>query len=231
MTVLINPYAFGTSGGGSAPSSTFIYKSPALTDTANKTDGQTYSWTGKDIGTAHTNRIVIAGVFSPAGGLTFDLTIGGVTATPPINGTVFNICSAAVPTGTTADFVMTVHDAYSRAVICYGIYYPSSATPLGSGSASANGTTNATASVTAAKQATNGLLIAFGGQEAIVGDFTWSWSGADSLTEHVDTTIESASSYSMVSLQFTTVGTQTLTMAESVSGTKKFAYATWGAAA
>lgn len=230
MTVLINPYAFGTSGGGSSPSSVFIYKT-ALTDTTNKTSGQTYSWAGQDIGTAHTNRIVIAGVFSPAGGLTFDLTIGGVTATPPISGTVFNICSAAVPTGTTADFVVTCNDAYSRFVIMYGIYYPSSATPLGSGQASANGTTDATASVTAAKQATNGLLIAAGGQEATVGSFTWSWSGADSLTEHVDTTIESASSYSMVSLQFTTVGTQTLTMAESVSGTKKFAYATWGAAA
>ena len=93
-----------------------------------KTSNETiYTFTGASIGTAAGDRRVIASITASGGasGTTIDtVTIGGVTATlstSRFNGTMSAIHAIAlVPTGTTADIVVTHSGAKSRCTV--GVY-------------------------------------------------------------------------------------------------------------
>lgn len=215
--------------GEPVPSATFIYKGNAE-DTANKTSGQTYTFSGKDIGTAHAKRIVVVGLFCNVN--VTDVTIGGVTATradAASGSQLYRIYSAAVPSGTTADIVITVGGNSGRCAIMWGIGYPNSATKLGGGTGTATGTSNVVHSISNTVQEIGGFIVAIGGRHDTLGTATWTWGGADAITEDVDTQIESTASYSFAHINLTEDVTNNLTFAFSVSATKTMAWASWGA--
>lgn len=224
----ISMAAAGVSG-EAPPSTTFIYKGNAE-DTANKTSGQTYIFSGKDIGTAHAKRIVVVGLFCNVN--VTDVTIGGVTATradAASGSQSYRIYSAAVPSGTTADIVVTVGGNSGRCAIMWGIAYPNSSTKLGGGTGTATGTSNVVHSISNTVQETGGFIVAIGGRHDTLGTATWTWGGADAITEDVDTQIESTASYSFAHINLTEDVTNNLTFAFSVSATKLMAWASWGA--
>jgi len=212
----------------SVPSTTFVYKT-TLTDTTNKASGETYTFAGADIGTAHAKRVVILGVVSSNSGTT--VTVGGVSATLVDSAGSMRLFRASVPSGATADIVVNPAATIGRMAVSYGVFYPSSATPLGADGGTASGTGNVAHSINASVQEIGGIIVAYGGHQASLGTFTWTWGGADAITEHVDAQIESASSYSMASVNLTEDATNTLTMAYTASATKAMVYGTWGASA
>lgn len=211
------------------PSLVFSYKT-TLTDTTNKIDGETYEWTGQDIGTEHEKRIVICGVYGGNFNANHDLIVGGVAASYLVRQGNFNLLAAAVPSGATATFHVDVHTAsMSRVAIAYGIYYPVNPTALSGSSFSATGTTAGSNSVLSAQQEIAGLNICFGGADAALITQTGAWGGVDAVTEHVDAQLEAATSYALWSVTLTEKATNSWTLTPSVSSSRSFVRAQWGA--
>ena len=69
----------------------------------------------------------------------------------------------------------------------------------------------------------NGSLIYMGLQHATLGTFTTTWAGPEAVTENVDAQIKSNASYTMgmIPLIQSSQFTRVLTLAASVSGTKR----------
>lgn len=210
------------------PATNFIYKN-TVSDTTDKTVGQTWTFSTNDVGTEHAKRLVILGVHAstnPSG-----ITVGGVSATRISSGSFgFTIWAVAFPTGSTADFVATAAGSTSRIVISYGIAYPNSPTRLGTGANSAGTTTDIVESISNTVMEIGGFLVAFGGAGATLGTSTWTWAGTDTLTEDSDAQLESTATYSFAHVNLTEAVTRNLTYHLSASGNKQMAWATWGAA-
>lgn len=119
-------------GGGSAPSSVPIYKG-LLYDGTNKTVGNDYTFSGKDIGVAHADRLVLVAV----------CRVAAATGAPKINGVSMSLMGEivnafgislyglVVPAGTTCDFSYTVAGSNQVEFLAsYWIAYPVSSTPI-----------------------------------------------------------------------------------------------------
>jgi len=189
--------ALGISPQG-VPSSVFVPKT-LLTDTANISAGAgNYNWTGRDIGTAHADRVIIMGVLggdfgSAAHVLTVTPEDGPDAGTPIVadfvisNGSsLANILVARVPTGTTATFDIDVTGAsMQRAIIGYGVFYPASDAAVDSGTGAGSPLSN--------------LAIEAGGVAVVIGRVesasvitqTGTWNGVDAVVEVADTQVES----------------------------------------
>jgi len=120
---------FGVGGAGVTPVAL------SVTDTETQTpSATTYTFSSKSLGAASSDRIIAAVIFSDAiaGGISSS-TINGVSGTTQVETTKGNeftgIITAAVPTGTTGDVVVTFDDSgNSCALAVYSITGASSIT-------------------------------------------------------------------------------------------------------
>jgi hypothetical protein len=199
------------------PSLVPIYKSTQLTNT-NET---TTTFAGVDIGTPHPKRLVILasfhGIAAAASG-----TIAGYNCHVDQQNTAHevSIMSALVPHGTTATITVSATGSVRKAVSVY-VAYPEVRERVSGGSDSAATTVDAVVTLKAVK---GGFVVYAGAQAAVLGAFTTLWSGADAVTENVDAQQEAVSSYTMGLVPITiSSDTTTLTLQETVSGTKRLA--------
>ncbi len=204
-----------SAGAGPVPSTIPIYKSTQTTTT----DEDVTTWAGLDIGVPHPQRVVIVAGFIGVS-VTSSCTVNGISHTASVgNGTRNSaIYSIPVPNGLLGDVVVTAVGSVRKAMSIY-VAYPSSPAIISSGLDSQTLTTDATASL---RVLVGGFVIYAGSQGATLGAFGTTWSGAESVTEDVDAQLEAASSYTTGSFAVTAASTSTLTLAETVSGTKHF---------
>ena len=97
---------------GEGSRATLVYRD----NDVNLTDGTSFTFSGKSIGTAATDRHVIVAVYwlAASSRTISSATIGGVAATIAVQGADTDgngIIIAAVPTGTTADIIITLSGA------------------------------------------------------------------------------------------------------------------------
>lgn len=162
----------------------------SYTDTTNQT---TYTYSSCSIGTAASDRRVHVGGWSSNNTRTVSsVTIGGVSATINIqsggvgNGTSF-IATANVPTGTTADVVVTWSGAQIRSAI--GVW---SSTGLTSDAAIDTDSSTADPATVTLTTVSGGFVIAVKHNQGDVATFTWSGTG---VTERFElTNIEATNS-------------------------------------
>jgi len=146
-------------------------------------DLTTYTFSSQPIGTASATRRVVVGVTSRSTNVS-SITIGGVSATLD-NDYAFSsnratIASAVVPTGTTANVVVTFAAATTRCGL--GVWTLNSGSPTGQ-----TGTGNGTAPSATVTTTTGDVVIAASIENGTVGS-TATWTGA---TERYDQTVES----------------------------------------
>jgi hypothetical protein len=195
------------------------------TPSTTTTDETTTTFNNLPIGVEHPRRLVIASVYH------------GVAAacTATCNGTnmhriqntahEFSIFFLQVPVGTTASISISATSSVRKKLTVF-ISYPSNPIPLDSGTDTANTTTNA--SVANLQVQYLGCLIYSGGQHATLGAFTTSWGGSEVVTETNDAQLEAAASYTDGYIAvITSTSTNALTLAETVSGTKRLVVGTW----
>lgn len=192
------------------------------------TDENTTTWTGVDIGLPHPKRVIVLACYlGVAAGMT--ATVNGISQYARIQNTAHEcgITLHQVPCGTTANIAVTAASSLRKAVSIY-VAYPANHLQLDSGTATAN--TTADAAVNAMAMQVGGCLIYVGSQNAVLGTFTTTWSGADTITEDVDAQIESTASYTMGAIKTCLRGSSggNVTLAESTSGTKRLAVVTFG---
>jgi hypothetical protein len=203
-----------------------VQRKTALTTT---TDETTSTWLSVDIGEAHARRVVTLVCFNAAD-VAITATINGNAADHTANSATRNlaILSFLVPTGTTCTVAMTGNVGSPRKAVGVFVGYPSSVTPVSNASDSAGTTTNAVASSLTAN--IGGYLVYGGAQTGAVGAFTTTWSGSDAVSESADAQLEAASTYTFGCIPIFTediAGTGTLTLAETVTGTKRIWAATY----
>lgn len=188
---------------GGAASASVTYESTAT----DETDQTTYTFSNQAIGSANSNRYVIVcfhAVFTTSTSLS-SATIGGVSATisVQVNSSLSaggywasGIIIAAVPTGTTADVVLTFGATAVRASI-------STFSATGLNSATATNTYTATGSTLSRSidVSAGGFAVGCTCQYATSGLSTWTWVG---LTESTDAQLASgtAQSYSAAAAAF-----------------------------
>ena len=207
------------------PSTTLTYKSTQTTTT----NEDTTTFTGVDIGTPHPKRIVIiagmcgvnAAVSATCNGIPhYHLTQQAARQ--------FAVLAFQVPNSTTASLAITSVSSARKAFSVY-VAYPADHTVLDFGTDNRAGTTDAT--VTNLKAMNGGFIVYAGGQTATLGTFTTTWGGTDAVTEDVDAQLEAVSSYTTGRINITVSSdTLTVTLAESVSGSKDLACCSWGKA-
>lgn len=169
-----------------------------------------YTFSGVAIGTASADRKVVVAVGTAAGVAAADgvasITVGGISATlvvqtvPPLGDEAqVELWQADVPTGTTADIVVTWNGAHSRCGI--GVW---AVTGAGTGATDTVEDNSGTASETGTIDVpAGGVLIAavvHGGASVI----THTWTGP---TERYDETIEGNDAHSGASLAYATAQT------------------------
>lgn len=207
-----------------APSATPIYKGTQTTTT----DETTTTWTGVDIGVAHPDRIVILAVYHGVAAAC-TVTVNGCPAYFRAQNTAHEVSLHAVEVeaGTTATITVSATSSLRKACAVY-VAYPHRHTPLDSGTATAATTTNA--NVANLTLHAEGFAIYVGAQHATLGTFTTTWNANGTVTEDVDAQLESAASYTMGRVMSVTQSSETgdVDLAESASGTKRLAAATWG---
>jgi len=216
---------FGAGGGGPE----LIFRSSAVS-AASLT---TYTFAAMAIGAASANRLVIALLFShdgagTAGDAPTSVTIGGVTATIHVSGVgtganecSASVCSALVPTGTTADVVATWPDARTRAGCgVYTLTDYGSATPVATASAIDDPNTAVSVSLTV-----TAIQVGVVGSTSNPGaSTTCTWTNA---TENFDSVMEAGfGSCSSAAVAAGFSGTVTATWAN--SGAVAIAGAVWG---
>ena len=170
-----------------------IFVSPSIsfrTSAASSSDLTTYTFSSQNIGTAAESRHVIVSVSSLADGLgstsISSITIGGVAATVVVSqasgdGGFAGLAIAAVPTGTTADVVVTMSNLQGRmAVGIWAAYDLASATPVDTAASTAD-----PASLNVDVQAGDVLVAAIYNNT----NATATWTGA---TERFDDLVEGA---------------------------------------
>lgn len=122
-----NMTGFGAAGGGpSGPATVTLTDSKSLADFSGQT------WSGASIGTADRFRHVVLTDGPHYGEAYTAVTIGGVSATSITEvGTNCTIWIALVPSGTTADIVVTGTSYFDRLHAVYSLYNLESDTPEG----------------------------------------------------------------------------------------------------
>ena len=193
------------------------------------TDLTTYTFSGMELGAAHSNRKIVVHVVmsdGSAGTTISTLTIGGISAAVVSDG-VTNASAdgagastslsaqwmAAVPTGTTGDIVVTFSaESNNCAITVYRLINAATTAFHVATDITADGSNAVSASLN---------IPGFG---VAIGSVRWQGNGAtrtttwDGLTENVDETIEATSTYSSASKYFAT-GQSGLTITATASGT------------
>jgi hypothetical protein len=205
------------------PSRVCEYKG-TLTTTTNE---DTTTWTDVDIGTPHPKRVVVLMAYAGAAAATSTGSINGIPLTAEGASSVFVVGSALVPNGTTATLVLTTASSLRKAVSVY-VLYPENHARIDRLTDTASGTTDAV--LPNLDVVAGGTLIYAGGQNAVLGTFTTTWSGTDAVTEDVDAQLEGVASYTMGHISPISVSSNEddLTLAESASGAKAFIAITYG---
>ena len=184
------------------------------------------TWTSVAIGTPHPKRIVVLGIFQGVDGNMTSATVNGMEAYFKLNLNEFSIAAIQVPNNTLATITVSATSSVRKACSVY-VGYPNNHMPLDSGTNSANAATDA--NVADQKVQASGFLIYSGGQFGTIGTFTTTWNGADAVVEDTDAQLEAISSYTAGHINITgSTDLSDLNMAESTSGTKRLAVATWG---
>jgi hypothetical protein len=214
-------HMIGFAAGGVVTPATFSWTDNAF-DTSNST---AYTFSGKTIGTAASNRSVIVGVQGGDGTATVStLTVGGVSAsyvTRVQNGSqTMELWKAAVPTGTTADVVVTWSGGQNRCAMGCGAAYGAAT--------SATATASSTANPMAASLAipANGFGLGYGCDGGSGGTYTWT-----NLTEAFDAAAGAEGlSHSGASLNVTGAASATRTCTQSGSSAPTLLLASFGPA-
>ncbi len=163
------------------------------TNATDNTDASTYTFAAADIGTAASDRYVVVGFAARNQATITSITVGGIAATLVKlqgNTDVAALYIAAVPTGATADIVVTLPGTALRAGIGVWALY----------GLSASGAAEATAASTAATAdlsltVTAGAIVI--GQAYNDAGLSFAWVG---LTENFDAQLEASNSYSGASV-------------------------------
>ena len=146
--------------------------------------GTVFTFSGEAIGTASAGRFVIVGAFARGGGsATSTITVGGITAvkavegSDPVGGYTWTLHAAAVPSGTTADIIVTWSGTMAHTVICVW-----EMTNAGSTTAydTSNDVDNSDPLVTAMDVEAGGAIVGFSGGNAGNGAHTWTGITEDS---------------------------------------------------
>lgn len=212
------------------PSRAVIYKTTLTTTT----DESNSTFSSVDIGVPHPRRIIILAIFKGVA------TTASAWLHSSANVTKFHraadngsheVAIYFLPWAGNSTVETIVVGATSSLRKAVGVYiaYPYDPLPIDSGTATANTTSDAT--VTNMATAGGGFAIYAGCQQSTLGTFTTTWNGAgaEAVTEDVDAQLESASSYTFGHIDIVQADAQgDVTLAESTSGTKRLAVATWG---
>lgn len=245
---LINSYGtFGGGGGTPPPANAFI----GATAQTNDLGPSSRTFSSVNIGTADASRVVVVIVASDNGWLNdsqIAVSIGGIiadeheirtgTGNSGTNRISVALVSAQVPTGTTANIVVTNTGSTARMVIGVWALYPSdpdpietisNAGPISGGSASTG--CNTSRYLPNLNIVNGGIVIGGSFNEEPGGAVSWAWSGSDTPTKNSDTSVESVNRYSFMTMPTTeAVNTDDLS-ASWVSGTNQAACVagSWGA--
>lgn len=206
------------------PSAFPIYKSTQTTTT----NEDTTTWTDLDIGVPHPKRLVIIAFYGGVANFT-SASVNGIPCFIAVknNAHECGILGCQVPNGTLGNLVLTCATSLRKAASIY-VAYPNNWMPIDTGSDSATFLNDAV--VLDIQANSGGFLIYAGCQHTATGNFTTTWSGTPPVVEDVDAQLEAAATYTMGHINITGASTSAndLTMAESVTGTKRLAVASWG---
>ncbi len=206
------------------PSLVPIYMSTQTTTT----DETATSWADIDIGVPHPKRAVILAAYVGVAGAALNMTVNGHQIRDAAITSAFQVGVIPVPDGATATITLSYPSSLRKAVSVY-VYYPAKPFALSSGVDTAAATTNG--NVPSLHAQAGGCLIYAGGQNATAGStWTTTWGGAESVVEDVDAASEATGSYTTGHIVFTGSSVNALDMAETVSGSKQLAAATFGPA-
>lgn len=207
--------AGNTSLGSSIVVNTLAAFNYAYTDNdGNPADQSSYSFIGKAIGAAGANRRVVVGITTNSTRTVSGVTIGGITAsldaTVSFTGVVrFAFFSAVVPTGTTADVVITMDgNALGCDIAVWSLSQGAYQADNSAGAADPIALSVATAAGDAV------LCIAF---ESGVAGLTYAWTGA---TERFDRDAYSSTTH-LSAADVTAAGATTNVSADATSGTNQ----------
>ena len=197
------------------------------------TNENTSTFSAIDIGTPHKKRIIILAIYQGVNANVTSATVNDIEAFFKLNINEFSIAAVNVPdnasvSGGLATITVTAASSLRKAVSVY-IAYPDNPIPLDFVTVTANTTTDANAANV--KTQAGGFLVYSGGQNATLGTFTTTWNGqgSNSVVENVDAQLEATGSYTAGFINITTSDDLgDVNMAESVSGTKRLAVASWG---
>lgn len=167
-----------------------------LTDTV---DATSFTFSGVSIGAAHSKRVIVLGLAVNDDGtpptVTLTVTIGGITATRQIgaNSNRSAIYAAVVPTGTTADIVVSGSETMTRCVVIVWRVVPGvSTTIIAADTADAS---LATATISALGVRNKGVVVLFAASTSTQTYGSPSWSGSDTFSERANATLESVITY------------------------------------
>lgn len=150
----------------------------ALTDTFSDTnDGQVYTLTGVDIGVAAANRKVVVMFGAKANTSLSSVTIGGVTATAlhawdTSSNPDIAVYEAAVPTGTTADIVVTFDNTNPSGIFGAAFRYTTGTASVFAPVDGQTASVNLTATISGAGAFVAGLAVTEGNSAT-----GWTWTG------------------------------------------------------
>lgn len=188
--------------------------SVTFTDSSvNSGSATAYTFSSQAIGTASSDRVVAVGVMAgnSAAGIN-TLTVGGVSAVKAIdatNSTETELWYASVPSGTTADIVVTFSSGKGRCGI--GVWALTGVTGVGA----TNTSTSSTATLTVPGRTKDIVLAVYGGKDHA----SVSFSG---VTENYDEDISGANSQYQAggSKKLTATGSNTITVTPNVGATE-----------
>jgi hypothetical protein len=188
--------------------------SVTFTDSSvNSGSATAYTFSSQAIGTASSDRVIAVGVSagnSPAGVST--LTVGGVSAVKAIdatNSTETELWYASVPSGTTADIVVTFSSGKGRCGI--GVWALTGVTGVGA----TNTSTSSTATLTVSGRTKDIVLAVYGGKDHTSVIFS-------GVTENYDEDISGAGSQYQAggSKKLTATGSNTITVTPNTGATE-----------
>lgn len=224
--VLLNPFVVEPAGGGGGGTPAITYQ--GLVDSTDNLT--TYTFSAVPIGAAASRDHVVVGLTfrATSNGRTFSsVTIGGVSATLILkndntddagNSTGSALYSAAVPTGTTADVVMTLSGGASRASCdAWTVENVTSFTPYDTATYH---TASSASTFNLDLDSPTGTSVAMGVALLRVGGGVWT-----GLTENSDRDIESAVSVVAATGTFTSAATPNTITVDPDSGTPSFSNA------
>lgn len=202
------------------PSLIPVYKTVQTTTTNETTTSFTF-----DLGTPHPDRqIIVCAYHGVAAACT--ATLDGRASDTRTQNTAheFSIHGFFVPDQRTSGTVAVSATGSIRKAVCVFVIYPRYPDIYSAGTATANTTANASVTLSSFKAGSYGIYC--GGQHATLGAFTVTRTGC-TVTGSVDAQLEAAASYTMgYFVHDPTVGSTgsaALTLAETVSGTKRLA--------